>query len=265
MQPRRPPPPAQETPFQPKRPWPVPAQPAAARAGRRLPARWVPGCRPPSQERARRLERESALSAPQPRRSAPHADSPGVGAEHALPPAHHAGVGALVDGVGDDAQVRLAQRQVAGVGELQGLLVLVPAAGRAEGWPGSRGRRPRPEAPGWGHSLHFALLVEDLLAAAEGHVPALGHQPGFGPGGRRRGGHRGEGELCSGRGGSVSAGPAPTPGPAPAPDDLTVAEVAAAGAQPLHEPPAGVTEAPPRPGRAHEQPVQAACGRAARP
>lgn len=60
------PPPAQETPFQPKRPWPVPAQPAAARAGRRLPARWVPGCRPPSQERARRLERESALSAPQP-------------------------------------------------------------------------------------------------------------------------------------------------------------------------------------------------------
>lgn len=81
---------------------------------------------------------------PQPRGrpSAPQADTPGVGAEHVLPPAHHARVGALVDGVGNDAQVRVAQRQVAGVGELQGLLVLVPAAGRAEGWAGSRVPRP---------------------------------------------------------------------------------------------------------------------------
>lgn len=57
---------------------------------------------------------------PQPggRRSTPHADAPGVGAEHALPPAHHTRVGALVDGVGDDAQVRFAQGQVARVGEL---------------------------------------------------------------------------------------------------------------------------------------------------
>lgn len=198
--------------------------PAGHQLGGLTPRGWRDS-RPPSQERAQRLEGESALSASsahgQGRRSAPHADSPGVGAEHTLPPAHHTCVRALVDGVGDDAQVRLAQRQVAGVGELQGLLVLVPAAGRA----GGLGRGPRPTAhpqgvAGQGHSLHFAFLVEYLLAAAEGHVPALRHQPGFGPGRRRSGGHRGERELCSGVGEDLSV---PCPAPDPSQDSGTQA------------------------------------------
>lgn len=90
---------------------------------------------------------------PQPRgrRSTPHADAPGIGAEHALPPAHHTRVGALVNGIGDDAQVRFAQGQVAGVGELEGFLVLVPTAERAEGWAGrvppSPLRAPRAPTP----------------------------------------------------------------------------------------------------------------------
>lgn len=92
--------------------------------------------RPPTLPRKRRDLREKVLYRwphPAGRRLAPQADPPGVGTEHMLPPAHHACVRALVDGVGDDAQVRLTQRQVARVGELQGLLVLVPAAGRREG------------------------------------------------------------------------------------------------------------------------------------
>lgn len=61
--------------------------------------------------------------------SAPQSHAPGVGSEHTLVPAHHTRVGAFVDCVGNDAQLCLAQGQVARVGELQGLLVLVPAAG----------------------------------------------------------------------------------------------------------------------------------------
>lgn len=106
---------------------------------------WPSALCPP--KKGRRHVREKALYQPAcGGRSAPHADSPGVGAEHALPPAHHAGVRALVDGVGDDAQVRLTQRQVAGVGELQGLLVLVPAA-EAAGRQGGRARRVRAPPP----------------------------------------------------------------------------------------------------------------------
>lgn len=61
--------------------------------------------------------------------SAPHSDPPGVGSKNTLVPAHHTRIGAFVDCVGNDAQLCLTQGQIARVGELQGLLVLVPAAG----------------------------------------------------------------------------------------------------------------------------------------
>lgn len=140
------------------------------------------------------------------------------------------------------------------------------------GWAGSRApaTHPRGVTGTQGHSLHFAFLVEDLLAAAEGHVPALGHQPGLGPGWRCSGSHRGEGKLCSGvREGGPRQCPAPPPDPSwhrgPCLTGLTVAEVTAAGTEPLHKSPAGVTEPPPCPGCAHKQSVQAACERATCP
>lgn len=100
--------------------------------------------------------------------SAAHSDPPGVGAQHTLPPAHHARVRALVDGVGDDAQVRLAQRQVAGVGELQGFLVLVPAVGsRAQGWAGSR--VPAAHPPWGGHRAGPLTTLCLSCAGSSGH------------------------------------------------------------------------------------------------
>lgn len=208
-------------------------------------------------------------------RSAPHADAPGVSAEHTLPPAHHTRVRALVDGVGDDAQVRLAQRQVARVGELQGFLVLVPAAGRVAGL----GRVPSPRCPpSGGHGAGPLTTLCLSCGGSSGHSgrshsgpqapawswswvvvqwrPPWGREtlPGSGRGRGQRGPHQ-----CV---------PPPRQSHAPRPEwgpGLTVAEVAAAGAEPLHKPPAGVTEAPPSPGRAHEQPVQAACRRASWP
>lgn len=106
--------------------------------------------------------------------SIPHSDPPGVGAENTLVPAYHTCVGAFVDCVGNDAQLCLTQGQIARVGELQGFLVLVPAAevrflhalpalpmprapGYAhQGYP----REPQaPSLPSAGYSLYFPFLV----------------------------------------------------------------------------------------------------------
>lgn len=68
-----------------------------------------------------------SLKAPQ--RLLLHLDSPGIRGQNLGLFLHQAGIGALVDGIGDDAHVVLVQRQVARVGIFQELLVFIPAKG----------------------------------------------------------------------------------------------------------------------------------------